>query len=199
MYSYNRGEKRDTERVQTQPWMRSNRHRGHAGPKHFCRSPTFEDMFLLKGNTEIQEIFSKLLSGLTEDDSLAPQGHFGFLHQNPRHCPPQLTPVGSHRDAAALCLAPTGRGARCDPVQSRQQPSAPARLFHSAAAAPKYIPKSSKSASQNHGKILGRTSVKYKAMKIVHTEVSISDNLSNKFTEKETFLLLLFLHPLIFP
>lgn len=50
---------------------------------------------------------------------------------------------------------------------------------------PRYIQKSLKSPSPNNGKIPGRTSMKYKAIKIVHAELLIPDNLLIKLTEKE--------------
>lgn len=40
--------------------------------------------------------------------------------------------------------------------------------------------------------------MKYKAIKIVHTELSIADNLINKFTEKKKKTLLFLYHPLGF-
>lgn len=49
----------------------------------------------------------------------------------------------------------------------------------------RYIEKSLKSPFQNYGKTPGKTSMTYKAIKIIHTDLSISDNLLNKRVEKE--------------
>lgn len=83
MYSYNRGKTSYRKDANTTLDV-EQQSQGPGWTKAFLPFfSSFEEVFCLKGNTEIQENLPKLPSRLTEEDSLAPRGHFVFLYQSP--------------------------------------------------------------------------------------------------------------------